>query len=53
MSNEPPKIVTAFTLPPALLRDLAAEAVRQDRSRSWITAEAIKQYLSRRESDQT
>ena len=34
---------------PALRVQLDAEAARQDRSRSWITAAAIAEYLARRE----
>jgi metal-responsive CopG/Arc/MetJ family transcriptional regulator len=48
MSTSQNKIVTAVTLAPDLRIRLDAEAARQDRSRSWITAEAIKEYLARR-----
>jgi predicted transcriptional regulator len=43
-----PKIVTTITLPPSLRDELDAEAAKQDRSRSWISTAAIREYLARR-----
>lgn len=36
----------AITLPPETLRDADELAARHDRSRSWIVAEAIRQYAA-------
>jgi predicted transcriptional regulator len=49
MEQTPQKVATTVTLPPDLRTQLDTEAARQDRSRSWITAEAIKEYLANRE----
>ena len=38
----------AITLPPETLRAADELAARDDRSRSWIVAEAIRQYATRR-----
>jgi predicted transcriptional regulator len=48
MEDAEPKIPVSIALPPSLRVRLDAEATRQDRSRSWLTAEAIKEYLARR-----
>jgi len=48
--DQPAKVPTCIGLPPALRDQLDAEATRQDRSRSWITAAAIAEYLARRET---
>lgn len=39
----------SITIPPQLVADLDRLAVRLDRSRSWLVAEAVRQYLRRRE----
>jgi predicted transcriptional regulator len=49
MEQTPQKVATTVTLPPELRDRLDSEAARQDRSRSWITAAAIREYLARRE----
>jgi predicted transcriptional regulator len=51
MEPNKPMVTATVTLPPDLRDKLDTEAARQDRSRSWITAEAIKQYLARREGN--
>jgi predicted transcriptional regulator len=50
MEQTPLKVATTVTLPPSLRDRLDAEATRQDRSRSWITAAAIKEYLDRQKA---
>lgn len=49
MEATPAKVSTSIAIAPDLRDRLDAEAARQDRSRSWITAAAIAEYLSRRE----
>lgn len=43
----PSKVQTSIVLPSGLREQLDAEAARLDRSRSWLTAEAIRFYLAR------
>ena len=47
MEQTPSKVQTSVVLPPSLREQLDAEAARLDRSRSWLTAEAIRQMLAR------
>jgi predicted transcriptional regulator len=47
MEPNKPMVTATVTLPPDLREQLDAEAARQDRSRSWITAAAIREYLAR------
>lgn len=47
MPEAPPYARIAITLPPETLRAADELAARSDRSRSWIIAEAIRQYASR------
>lgn len=47
MEDDEIKRPTSIALSPALKRLLEAEARLQDRSKSWITAEAIREYLER------
>jgi predicted transcriptional regulator len=47
MDTSPHKIATNVTLPAAIRAGLDAEAARLDRSRSWITAQALRAYLER------
>jgi predicted transcriptional regulator len=49
MEQAASKIVTTITLAPDLRDRLDAEAAQQERSRSWITAKAIAEYLARRQ----
>jgi predicted transcriptional regulator len=49
MEPNKPMVTATVTLPPDLREQLDSEAARQDRSRSWITATAIREYLARRE----
>ena len=44
MARKPPSARIAVTLPPETLRAADELAARKDRSRSWIVAEAIRQY---------
>jgi len=46
MSKTPPYARIAITLPPDTLRAADELAAQQDRSRSWIVAEAIRQYAA-------
>lgn len=46
MPRKPPCARIAITLPPETLRAADELAARQDRSRSWIVAEAIRQYAA-------
>jgi predicted transcriptional regulator len=48
MEDTSPKHPVSIALPPSLKVALDDEATRQDRSRSWLTAEAIREYLARR-----
>jgi hypothetical protein len=47
MPNPKPYARIAITLPPETLRAADELAARMDRSRSWIIAEAIRQYAAR------
>jgi len=53
MDTSPQKVATNVTLPAAIRAGLDAEAARLDRSRSWITAQALKEYLAKCEADAT
>jgi hypothetical protein len=44
MPRKPPHARIAITLPPETLREADALAARLDRSRSWVVAEAIRQF---------
>lgn len=46
MARKPPFARIAITLPPDTLRAADELAARHDRSRSWIVAEAIRQYAA-------
>ena len=46
MTRKPPFARIAITLPPETLRAADELAARHDRSRSWIVAEAIRQYAA-------
>lgn len=46
MPSKPHFARIAITLPPDTLRAADELAARQDRSRSWIVAEAIRQYAA-------
>lgn len=46
MARKPPFARIAITLPPETLRAADELAARHDRSRSWIVAEAIRQYAA-------
>ncbi len=46
MAHKPPFARIAITLPPDTLRAADELAARHDRSRSWIVAEAIRQYAA-------
>lgn len=46
MPKKRPFARIAITLPPETLRDADALAARLDRSRSWVVAEAIRQYAA-------
>jgi predicted transcriptional regulator len=49
MSQSPPaKLPVCISLEPRLLAQLDERAAADDRSRSWITAKAIAEYLARR-----
>ncbi len=39
-----------MTLPPALVAAADVQAARLDRSRSWIAAEALREYLAKCEA---
>ena len=47
MDSAPPKQPLTVKLAPDVRAQLDRLASRQDRSRSWITAEAIKAYAAR------
>jgi hypothetical protein len=46
MARKPPFARIAITLPPETLRAADELAAQHDRSRSWIVAEAIRQYAA-------
>jgi predicted transcriptional regulator len=52
MEPSPPKVITSLTLPAGLRAELDIEATKQRRSRSWLTGEAIREYLERRRAVQ-
>ena len=43
--------ILSISLPPALRSSLDAEAKRQRRSRSYVVAEAVRQYVARQERE--
>ena len=47
MEASPSKVSTSIALEPDLRARLDAEAARLDRSRSWLTAQAIREMLER------
>jgi predicted transcriptional regulator len=50
-SSSPKQKPVTISLPPDLIADLDAAAVAEDRSRSRITARAIREYLARQKDD--
>jgi predicted transcriptional regulator len=53
MERTEPKIITTVTLSPALRVRLDQAAAAQDRSRSWVAATAIREWLDRQAAQQT
>jgi predicted transcriptional regulator len=49
MEQHPSKISTSIAIASDLRNRLDAEAAKQERSRSFLTAQAIKEYLAKRE----
>lgn len=47
----PGKINLTVRIPPEVDEAINEEAKRQDRSKAWITIKALKDYLSKKESE--